>query len=567
MIATDILNIFDLDNQIYNIQGSFRYRFFDPIEQIDEQNRFKLRDDPRGTPRYVRLDWTSKGVPRVDIGLGNRPSFRLEHKNNFFFASDLCPTYCILTTDETNLIQNQSHVISDSTTGSKLDYLLKTIASDEYTENIENNIDSHRSKIPTVDRTTNRPVTQTTISRADLQQPDIKIRARNVNHILKSAAYSPLSRGIYDNVLQKANIIDERFKNRTEPDARRLTTLHDTIKRKIANTNSFPSVSRTNKPDGYLENWTPVGFVISKYRMENGAEKYMYARFVTNEFFEDPFVAYGKTYRYQIRPVFGKYHDDQSEKVVLIGTEESVMIDIECVENKIPSPPKNPKFEYALNGNIRVSWQRPESFIEDRGLVDTDDIKGYQLFVRNSLMEPYRLYRYFTFNNTVPETLRMKAFETISDDYIISSEYTVSSALKADDIPKFFEFKEYTVPIRANVDYYFALCSIDAHGNSSNYSAQYKVRRNNVTGEVDIHLVCPVGAPKQYPNLLIPGKLVQPAMKVSGYKFMDTYYCPDSRVSIPNIGSESVNIQLFELETQVEKNITITMKEIPNSSN
>ena len=75
MRATDILNIFDLDNQIYNIRGSFRYRFFDPIEQIDEQNRFMTLDDDRqGTPRYVRLDWTSKGAQRVDIGLGNNNS-------------------------------------------------------------------------------------------------------------------------------------------------------------------------------------------------------------------------------------------------------------------------------------------------------------------------------------------------------------------------------------------------------------------------------------------------------------------------------------------------------------
>ena len=108
--------------------------------------------------------------------------------------------------------------------------------------------------------------------------------------------------------------------------------------------------------------------------------------------------------------------------------------------------------------------------------------------------------------------------ETISDDYIISSEYETPDTVDPDDIVSFYEYREYVVPIRSNVDYYFALCSIDAHGNSSNYSAQYKIRRNNVTGEVDIQLICPVGAPKQYPNLLIPGRLVQPSMKVSGYK-------------------------------------------------
>ena len=157
----------------------------------------------------------------------------------------------------------------------------------------------------------------------------------------------------------------------------------------------------------------------------------------------------------------------------------------------------------------------------------------------------------------------MRALETIGDDYIISSEYSIPDSVAPDDIPNFFEYTQYILPIRSNVDYYFALCSIDAHGNSSEYSAQYKIRRNNVTGEVDIQLVCPVGAPKQYPNLLIPGRLVQPSFKASGYKFMDPYFAPDSTTSTPNFGGESVNIQLFDLETEVEKNIKITLTEMP----
>ena len=47
---------------------------------------------------------------------------------------------------------------------------------------------------------------------------------------------------------------------------------------------------------------------------------------------------------------------------------------------------------------------------------------------------------------------------------------------------------------------------------------------------------------------------------------MDIYYAPDSQVSSPNIGGASVNIQLFELETEVEKNITITMNQMPKST-
>lgn len=565
--VSDILNLFDLDNQITNINGRFRYRYFDPIEQVDEFNRFANDPQkyPKGTPRYVRLEWKSGNNELTRVGLGTETP--LIHKRNFFFASDLSPSYCVLTVAEKELVQRQGHAISDNaTTGSKLDYLLTTISSNEYTEDIEKNLDAvgTTTKIPVIDPVTNRPVEEVVISEHS-QTPDIQVRARNIKHIVKSSNNSPLSRGVYEGMVEKATVLDKKLESKTEPDARRLTTLFNTIEQ--LGRDKFPSVSRKGKPKGYLQNWEPIGYVISKYRVENGAETYMYSRFVADTIFDDPYVAYGRTYRYQLRPVFAKYvYEVADDTVVFLGSEESAFIDVVCKEDRMPSPPKNPKFEYALNNNIRIAWERPESYVLDDGLIDTDDIKGYQLFVRNSLYEPYQLYRYFTFNNTKPESLRIHSMETISDDYIISSEYDTPDTVDPDDIVSFYEYREYVVPIRSNVDYYFALCSIDAHGNSSNYSAQYKVRRNNVTGEVDIQLICPVGAPKQYPNLLIPGRLVQPSMKVSGYKFMDTYFCPDSQISIPNLEGESVNIQLFELETQVEKNITITMKQMPNST-
>jgi hypothetical protein len=573
---TDIINLFDVDNQIKSITGTFRYRFFDPIEQVDEDNRFVSNDqlyppDTVGTPRYNRITWKTSAPGLVDVGL--KGNAELIHKKNFFFASDLSPTYCLITVAEKELIQKQNHAISDNaTTGSKLEYLLTTISSNEYTEDIEQNLDSARdsSKIPVIDPTTNRPLEQVSITDT-VQIPDIQIRARNIQQVLDSSHKSPLSRGIWGELKEKASIIAKKKASVPNPDSRKLTTFFHTILKLKSDTKvKFPSVSRKGKPRDYLTTWQPVGFAISKYRVAAGKETYMYTRFVPDVIFDDPHVAYGQTYRYQLRPVYAKYlYEDVKigdDTVIFLGSEESAYIDIQCIEEKIPEPPRNPRFEYVQNSNIRISWERPQSFVSDDRLVDTNDIKGYQLFVRNSLKEPYQLYRYFKFNNTQPSNLRMYSMETISDDYVISSEYDFPDSIPPDDIPKFYEFKEYIVPIRSNVDYYFALCSIDAHGNSSNYSAQYKARRNNVTGEVDIQLICPVGAPKQYPNLLIPGKLVQPSMKVSGYRYMDTYFCPDSMMSVPNLTGESVNIQLFELETEIEKNITITMKQMPKST-
>ena len=50
---------------------------------------------------------------------------------------------------------------------------------------------------------------------------------------------------------------------------------------------------------------------------------------------------------------------------------------------------------------------------------------------------------------------------------------------------------------------------------------------------------------------------------------MDIYYAPDSTISKPSANEPAVNIQLFELETQVEKNVSITLaaKETKKLSN
>ena len=102
--VTDIMNIFDVDNQISNITGSFRYRYFDPIEQVDEFNRFANDPQkyPKGTPRYVRVKWVSNNKNLTPVGLDS--DAELIHKQNFFFASDLSPTFCVLTVAEKELI-------------------------------------------------------------------------------------------------------------------------------------------------------------------------------------------------------------------------------------------------------------------------------------------------------------------------------------------------------------------------------------------------------------------------------------------------------------------------------
>ena len=40
---------------------------------------------------------------------------------------------------------------------------------------------------------------------------------------------------------------------------------------------------------------------------------------------------------------------------------------------------------------------------------------------------------------------------------------------------------------------------------------------------------------------------------------MDVHFTPDTPQSVPNMGEPGLNIQLFELETQIDKNIVVTI--------
>ena len=572
LFGTDIINHFDLPRELKSITGSFKYRFFEPLEQVEEDSRYAK--DNLEVPRYVRITWEGKGNLLKELGIS---SADIVHRENLFFPSDLNSGFSTMVSSENEISQTQDMVVSDASTGSKLDYLLKTVASNEFTESLESNLDSDvGTKIPVLDPTTGMPIVSTTILESIGQAPDTIVRNKSVSQILKSSNKSPLSAGAYVDIAEVADGISANASSKLKArNQRRLLSTLSYALTKLGTPDkegksmaSLITIPRENRPQGLLTNWSLVGYCVSKYRMEKGQPKYMYSRVLLVREFKDPYVAYGKEYRYEIRPIYGKYINNNSSQVILLASDESAYINIKCEELKSPNPPKNLKFEYILNNNIRLNWEKPASYVNDENQAwDTDDIKGYQIFVRNSLLKPYRLYRYFTFNNTAPRSAAMYAHELISDDYIITSEYDFPESVNINEIPRFYEFKEYVLDIRPNTDYYFAMCSIDAHGNSSNYSAQYKVRRNNVTGEVDIQLLCPEGAPKQYPNLLIPGKLVDASFKSSGYRFLDVYFAPDSKLSVPNVNEEAVNIQLFELETQIEKNITITIKEKAKTAN
>jgi len=566
--ATKIINHFDLEPEITSVTGAFRYRYFDHLEQVEQDSRFIKDENLPDVPRYNIINWQgSKSIVFI-----NMAGFEEEliHRMSYYFSADLQEGFTSLTTDSVEISQEMKNKVSDnSTQASRLDYLLTKIASSESTEEIEENISKLKSQMPVLDPTSKRPIVQTTIGN-EIQAPDLIVSNEDLNAVLKFSRNSPFSSDKLSSQINNSLQISqqEAAKIVEVGTSRYLTHLSYVLQHPDL---ELPTIPRNN-PD-FLTTFELIGYSISKYlKKEDNTLSYQYTRFSRNRQYKDAYVAYGKSYRYEIRPVFARYVEPDNldnEKVVFISSDESSFIDVTCVEEKAPSPPRNVSFEYIQGEKIKITWQRPESYVADISdrfgssspatskLYDTNDIKGYQLFVRNSLQQPYRLLQYFTFNNTYPADARIRPPEIIPSELTMSSE-RVTSATEF-PYPEFHEQKQYVTKIRPNIDYYFAMCSVDAHGNTSQYSSQNRVRRNNVTGEVDIEMVSQVGAPKQYPNLLIPSKLIRPSFTVSGFHYMDIYYAPDTNISKPSSNVPAVNIQLFELETQVEKNISITL--------
>ena len=90
-----------------------------------------------------------------------------------------------------------------------------------------------------------------------------------------------------------------------------------------------------------------------------------------------------------------------------------------------------------------------------------------------------------------------------------------------------YPVSNYAVNIEPDSEQIFAMCVIDAHGNSSNLSPQYKVRLDSYRNVIVVEFVSFKGAPKQYPNFMMSDKIFLDAIKVSNVKKMSIFYKPD----------------------------------------
>lgn len=257
----------------------------------------------------------------------------------------------------------------------------------------------------------------------------------------------------------------------------------------------------------------------------------------------DKNVRYGGVYVYKIRTVckvksiirdidrVDPVYDQLTVAEFLIAS-EGVTTSVSCTETVSPPPPV--RVRARLEPRIKkpvLNWQFP--------LNPQRDIKRFQVFKRSTVNEAFTLICEYDFDDSM---IRTEPIEVANTNVL----YRIQS-------PRLdFIDHSYTVGEKA----IYALSCVDAHGYSSNLSAQLEVFYDRFKNKIKTKMISGEGAPKPYPNLLLESDAFDDAIKVSGYDRMSVFFDPEYyRVlkSVDNqaakksiVGQKNVNNDYFE---------------------
>lgn len=351
------------------------------------------------------------------------------------------------------------------------------------------------------------------------------------------------------------------------------------INKLVLNKNFIPfHVTSVYNSSNFTPYYLHVGYLIEKYIKNSGmyTKKASYFSYYSknNEIIynearspsnttviNDVDVKYGQTYRYVIYPVYyimmptkKNYHTIDH---FIVCDYPYFTSDVECVETTRPIPPALMSFSYSENKQeMSIEWSTP---LERQG-----DIKGYQIFKRNSLDDPFVLINQIEFHNKNDMYTRNS---NVSESIVARQSKTNNNTFIDKD------FKKDRVQI-------YAMCSIDARGLTSNYSSQYGVKY--IDGKCDADLISASGAPLHMPNLLLPRRSkyfenedylvsnVPIEEKVSKFTL---YVTPEfNRVntisadpnSFETVLKENYKMSIFKLENSSTYTDTITLSNVNN---
>lgn len=326
----------------------------------------------------------------------------------------------------------------------------------------------------------------------------------------------------------------------------------------------YIGIRNIDTPAAFDATVQPVGYVIDKQEiLENGS--------IVNRdpiIVESPLanttvdfkVKYGGKYSYRIRTVVFvevQAQDLETDNLVaisfLICSQDTPQSVVECLEYVPPPPPADLNIAWDYQQQCaRLMWAFPPN--------SQRDIKYFQLFRRKTISEPFELIKEFDFDDSIVRTIRMETPDPVLVERLPSPR-------------NFFMDREFG----RDSKYIYAMCSVDAHGISSNYSIQFEVSFDRFKNKIFKKLISVSGAPKAYPNMYLNTDTFVDTIKDSGHSRMRVIFNPEYLGVVDSNGHDlgllktgpdaQYQISIINVDLQSQQNVVINLQDKRTTEN
>ena len=266
----------------------------------------------------------------------------------------------------------------------------------------------------------------------------------------------------------------------------------------------------------------------------------------------DAAINYDKEYDYVIRAVYtfsldlnvsGAPDDGALTFHYFLNSPQSTIL---TVETREVVPPPYPRDIWAFHeyytgeeGALALHWAFPVSKQRDTAY--------FAIFRRKSIYKPFQLLQIYDFNYSIPNAaqsareIKAKIMNHATGPGSVFKEGTSIDGGKIKRLtvndPKTM-FKDAT--FKPNTDYIYTVCTIDAHGQMSNYGAQLKVHLDSKLYKLDIRQISPPGAPLVLPNFFIKSKAFEDVGRTARYRNAVLRFRPDYKAVRVDGGTKKI---------------------------
>lgn len=281
--------------------------------------------------------------------------------------------------------------------------------------------------------------------------------------------------------------------------------------------------------------------------------------------FSDLSVKYGTTYGYTIRSVYllklpAVDNDTGTLGLVsfLVSSNAGPEILVETRETRPPNPPTDFDITWDYEKNLPyLTWNLPTD--------SQRDTKYIQVFKRATTNEAYQLVKMYSFNDSMTPISLSEMNESNIDPTLVENLRRTDGTA----IPKnYYHDLDFSIESES----IYTVCSIDAHGYSSNYSTQIGVKFNRYKNKLEKRIVSIAGAPKPYPNFLLNQDLFVDSIKTSNAKTLDIYFNPEFLKIFDRTGSDlgliktdansNYRLQMINIDLQKDEIINIKIDKV-----